>query len=293
VRIMNAGGRLALLTPDGLRDVAELSNGAFGPNVQPVYERWAEFTAWARPHAARGPGVDLQGDGVTIGSPAPWPRQVFAIGLNYRDHAEESHLSPPETPAVFTKFVTCLTGPYRELPLPSDYVDWEVELVAVIGSHASHVPAADGWSYVAGLSVGQDYSERLVQLAGPAPQFSLGKSFPGFGPIGPWLVTPDEFANPDDLDIGCWIDGENVQQARTSSMIFGVAELIARLSAVTLLLPGDVIFTGTPSGVGGARTPPRFLCPGQVVVSRIAGIGELRQICVPAAADALKTAAQA
>jgi 2-keto-4-pentenoate hydratase/2-oxohepta-3-ene-1,7-dioic acid hydratase in catechol pathway len=281
VRIMNAAGRLALLAPDGLRDVADLSHGAFGPDVQPVYERWAEFTAWARPLAAVGLGGDLPADGVPIGPPAPCPRQIFAIGLNYRDHAEESHLSPPEAPAVFTKFVTCLTGPHGELPLPSDFVDWEVELVVTIGRHASHVPAADGWSYVAGLSVGQDFSERMVQLAGPAPQFSLGKSFPCFGPIGPWLVTPDELANPDDLEIECCIDGESVQKARTSAMIFGVAELIARLSAVTPLLPGDVIFTGTPSGIGGARTPPRFLRPGQVVESGIAGIGELRQICVP------------
>ena len=280
MRIMNAGDRLALLTPGGLRDVAELSHGAFGPNIQAVYDRWAQFTAWARQHATHGPRDDLPGAGVTIGSPAPRPRQVFAIGLNYRDHAEESQLGAPETPAVFTKFPTCLTGPYGELPLPGDHVDWEVELVVTIGRGAWRVPADNGWSHVAGLSVGQDYSERAVQLAGPAPQFSLGKSFPCFGPVGPWLVTPDEFADPDDLEMECLVDGESVQKTRTSSMIFGIAELIARLSAVTPLLPGDVIFTGTPSGVGGVRTPPRFLRPGQVVVSRVAGIGELRQVCV-------------
>lgn len=284
MRIMNADDRLALLTPGGLRDVAELSQGEFGPDIQEVYDRWAQFTAWAGPHAAHRLGEDLPGEGVIIGSPSPRPRQVFAIGLNYRDHAEESRLGAPETPAVFTKFPACLTGPYGDLPLPGDYVDWEVELVVTIGRQAWRVPADDGWSHVAGLSAGQDYSERAVQLAGPAPQFSLGKSFPCFGPVGPWLVTPDEFADPDDLEMECLVDGESVQKARTSSMIFGVAELIARLSAVTPLLPGDVIFTGTPAGVGGARTPPRFLRPGQVVVSRIAGIGELRQVCVPPAA---------
>lgn len=283
MRIVNADGRLTLLTQGGLRDVAELSQGAFGPDVHSVYDRWAEFTAWARPHAAHGADEDLLGAGLVIGSPSPRPRQVFAIGLNYRDHAEESRFGPSETPAVFTKFVTCLAGPYGELPLPSDHVDWEVELVATIGRRAWRVPADEGWSYVAGLSVGQDYSERAVQLSGSVPQFSLGKSFPRFGPIGPWLVTPDEFADPDDLEVECLVDGESVQKARTSAMIFGVAELIARLSAVTPLLPGDVIFTGTPAGVGGARTPPRFLRPGQVVVSRIAGIGELRQVCVPLA----------
>lgn len=285
MRIMNVDDRLALLTPDGLRDVAELSHGAFGPDIQATYDRWAQFTAWARQYVIRGSREDLPGEGATIGSPSPRPRQVFAIGLNYRDHAEESRFGPPETPAVFTKFVTCLTGPCGELPLPSEYVDWEVELVVTVGRPATRVPADDGWSYVAGLSVGQDYSERKVQLAGPAPQFSLGKSFPCFGPIGPWLVTPDEFANLDDLEMECSVDGESVQKARTSSMIFGVAELIARLSAVTPLLPGDVIFTGTPSGVGGARTPPRFLRPGQVVVSRIAGIGTIRQVCVPSVAQ--------
>jgi 2-keto-4-pentenoate hydratase/2-oxohepta-3-ene-1,7-dioic acid hydratase in catechol pathway len=281
VRIVNAGDRLALLTPDGLRDVAELSDGLFGPDIQAVYDRWEQFAAWARPHAAHGLSEDPPATDVIIGSPSPRPRQVFAIGLNYRDHAEEARLDAPETPAVFTKFPACLTGPYGHLPLPGDYVDWEVELVVAIGRHAWRVPASDGWSHVAGLSVGQDYSAREIQLAGPAPQFSLGKSFPRFGPAGPWLVTPDEFADPDDLEVECRVDGESVQKARTSSMIFSVAELIARLSAVTPLLPGDVIFTGTPAGVGGARTPPRFLRPGQVVVSRIAGIGELRQVCVP------------
>lgn len=284
MRIMNAGDRLALLTPGGLRDVAELSQGAFGPDIQAIYDQWPQFTAWAQPHAAHGMGGGLPEGGVTIGPPSPRPRQVFAIGLNYRDHAEESQLGSPDAPPVFTKFATCLTGPYGDLPLPSEFVDWEVELVVTIGRRAWHVPADHGWSFVAGLSVGQDYSERAVQLAGPAPQFSLGKSFPCFGPVGPWLVTPDELTDPDDLEMECRVDGESVQKARTSSMIFGVAELIARLSAVTPLLPGDVIFTGTPSGVGGARTPPRFLRPGQVVVSRIAGIGELRQSCVPSAA---------
>jgi 2,4-didehydro-3-deoxy-L-rhamnonate hydrolase len=283
VRIMNVDGRLALLTPEGLIDVARLSRNTFGPDIQAIYDRWAEFSDWARPHVAHGLREDPPSQGATIGPPSPRPRQVFAIGLNYRDHAEESRLGTPVVPAVFTKFASCLTGPYGELPLPSDYVDWEVELVITIGRHAWRVPADDGWSYVAGLSVGQDYSERRVQLAGPAPQFSLGKSFPCFGPIGPWLVTPDEFANPNDLEIECCVDGASVQKARTSSMIFGVGELIAQLSAVTPLLPGDVIFTGTPSGVGGARTPPRFLSPGEVVVSRIVGIGALRQVCVPSA----------
>ncbi len=157
---------------------------------------------------------------------------MFAIGLNYRDHAAETGLDAPDAPPTFTKFASCLTGPETDLVLPTDTVDWEVELVAVIGREATDVPAADAWSYVAGLTVGQDFSERTSQMAGPAPQFSLAKSFPGFGATGPWLVTPDEFADRDDLTIACEIDGETVQSGRTGQMMFPVADLIAHLSAV-------------------------------------------------------------
>lgn len=183
-------------------------------------------------------------------------------------------------PPTFTKFPTSLCGPFSPLVLPSGKVDWEVELVAVIGRHAEHVPAASAWSHVAGLAIGQDYSERDVQGAGPAPQFCLGKSFPGFGPIGPWLVTPDELDDPDDLELVCEINGEQVQKGRTSDMVWPVPDLVSVLSSVCPLRPGDVIFTGTPAGVGAARSPQRFLSPGDVVVSRIDGIGEIRQQCL-------------
>ncbi len=282
MRIINVGGALHLLTRDGLVDVATLSGGRFGPAVQEVYERWDEFVSWSRPHVGIVADADLHlpSETTSIGSPAPAPRQVFAIGLNYHDHAAEAGLDAPTSPPVFTKFLTSLTGPYAALGLPSENVDWETELVAVIGRRAEHVAPVDGWSHIAGLSIGQDYSERQVQLTGPAPQFSLGKSFPGFGPVGPWLVTPDELADPDDLEMECTIDGESVQKGRTSSMIFSVPELVARLSAVTPLLPGDIIFTGTPAGVGGARRPPRFLRPGETVVTSIQGLGHMSQTCV-------------
>jgi 2-keto-4-pentenoate hydratase/2-oxohepta-3-ene-1,7-dioic acid hydratase in catechol pathway len=138
------------------------------------------------------------------------------------------------------------------------------------------VSEKDAWRHVAGLTIGQDLSERAVQLAGPVPQFSLGKSYPGFSPIGPVIVTPDEFSDPNDLALGCAVDGEVLQDGRTKDLIFSVPELVARLSAVLPLLPGDVIFTGTPSGVGMARDPQRFLVPGTTLVSTIEGIGELR-----------------
>ena len=140
-----------------------------------------------------------------------------------------------------------------------------------------HVDASvrTGWRHVAGLTVGQDLSERVVQWASGG-QFSLGKSFPGFGPMGPWLVTPNELVDPDDLELGCDIDGEVVQKSRTSDMVFSVPRLVAELSSILPLLPGDVIFTGTPAGIGATRKPPRFLQPGEVLHSWIEGIGSIR-----------------
>ncbi|MFD7691645.1 fumarylacetoacetate hydrolase family protein, partial [Streptomyces sp. NPDC059781] len=179
------------------------------------------------------------------------------------------------------RFATSITGPVTEVTLPpGGHTDWEIELVAVIGTRAHRVPAKSAWDHVAGLTVGQDISERITQLEGPAPQFSLGKSFPGFAPIGPWLVTPDVFDDPDDLGLRCTVNGEEVQKSRTGDLIFSVPELIARLSSVIPLLPGDVVFTGTPAGVGLGRDPQRWLAPGDELVSAIEGIGELRQTFV-------------
>ncbi|GAA3309858.1 hypothetical protein GCM10020295_75530 [Streptomyces cinereospinus] len=221
-------------------------------------------------------------DPADLGSPAPAPRQTLAVGLNYRDHASESGFAAPEgLPPVFTKFVTSISGPVTEVRLPEGgNTDWEVELVAVIGRRAEGVSEADAWGHVAGLAVGQDISERVSQLAGPAPQFSLGKSFPGFSPVGPWLVTPDEFDDPDDLELRCAVNGEEVQKGRTRDLIFSVPALVSKLSAVLPLLPGDVVFTGTPAGVGLGRSPQRFLSAGDELVSTVEGIGELRQTFV-------------
>ncbi|MFJ9180612.1 fumarylacetoacetate hydrolase family protein [Streptomyces sp. NPDC102360] len=278
MRIANLTGRLALITDDQERavDVEEASGGRFGADPQAVYERWAEFRAWA--DTAELP-AGQPFEAADLGSPVPAPRQLFAIGLNYRDHASESGFEAPEgLPPVFTKFAASISGPVTEVSLPArGHSDWEVELVAVIGARAERVAEANAWSHVAGLTVGQDISERVSQLAGPVPQFSLGKSFPGFTPIGPWLVTPDEFSNPDDLELTCSINGEEVQKGRTRDLIFSIPTLIAKLSAVLPLLPGDVIFTGTPAGVGLGRDPQRWLAPGDVLVSSIESIGTLRQ----------------
>jgi len=275
VRIGNVDGRLAILTGAGAIDVERASGGRFGADPQAVYERWAEFTAWA---GSAGSEAAVPYDGTRLGAPAPAPRQSFGIGLNYADHADESGFDVPDHPSVFTKFPSCITGPETEVILPpGGHTDWEVELVAVIGASAWQAAEADGWGHVAGLCVGQDLSERITQMASKPPQFSLGKSFPGFGPTGPWLVTPDEFADPDDLELGCAINGEEVQKSRTSHLIISVPQLVARLSAITRLLPGDVIFTGTPAGVGQGRNPQRWLAPGDELVSYVERIGELRQ----------------
>jgi 2-keto-4-pentenoate hydratase/2-oxohepta-3-ene-1,7-dioic acid hydratase in catechol pathway len=281
MRIGNLGGRLVIVRDGRAVDVEQASGGRFGADPQAVYADWEGFRDWAV-SAALPDGVPVEPS--ELGAPVPAPRQVFAIGLNYREHAAESGFDVPEgLPPVFTKFVTSITGPVTEVTLPpGGHTDWEVELVAVIGRHSRDVAEADAWDHVAGLMAGQDVSERVTQLAGPAPQFSLGKSFPGFAPTGPWVVTPDEFDDPDDLELTSAINGEEVQKGRTSELIFSVPLLVARLSAVLPLLPGDLVFTGTPAGVGLGRDPQRWLAPGDELVSHIEGVGELRQRFVPA-----------
>ena len=274
MKIANCNGRAALVLGDEIADVATASDGAFGPDPMSIYADWDAFVSFAAGVVAgTGPFVEAQ-----LGNPVPAPRQVFAIGLNYRTHAEESGMQVPGVPATFTKFPACLNGPFDDVELSAATVDWEVELVAVIGRRADRVAEVDGWSHVAGLTVGQDISDRQLQFAAGS-QFSLGKSRRGYGPLGPCVVTVDEFANPDDLGLGCSIDGETMQDARTSDLIFNVPRLVAELSAVLPLLPGDIIFTGTPAGVGAARQPPRFLQPGQTLESWIEGIGTIRNRC--------------
>lgn len=279
MRLASIGGRAAVDIDGSWHDLAKASAGAFGPDIQDVYDDWAALVAW---HATASAGPDSAVDPAAgFGIVAPRPRQVFAIGLNYRDHAAESNFEVPEgLPPTFTKYVSSFAADGDDVVLVSDSCDWEVELVAVIGRQAHDVPADEAWEYVAGLTIGQDISERVVQLKPPAPQFGLGKSFPGFSPIGPVVVTPDEVPDRDDLELGCWLDGEQLQLGRTKEMVFSVPELVSRISAVVTLLPGDVIFTGTPAGVGAGRKPPRFLTPG-ALVSRIEGIGELTVNLVP------------
>jgi 2,4-diketo-3-deoxy-L-fuconate hydrolase len=275
MKLANSNGRAALVLGDEITDVGKASGGRFGPDPMAVYDDWDAFVDFAA-GVRTGTGPLVEDD---LRCPVPAPRQVFAIGLNYRSHAEESGMAVPDVPATFTKFPASLTGPFDDVEVVGGSTDWEVELVAVIGRRADRVAEADAWGHVAGLTVGQDLSDRHLQFAAGG-QFSLGKSRRGYGPMGPWVATLDEVPDPDDLALGCAVDGEKVQDARTSDLIFGVPRLIAELSAILPLLPGDVIFTGTPAGVGLARQPPRFLQRGQTLESWIEGIGTIRNRCV-------------
>ncbi|MGV9350232.1 fumarylacetoacetate hydrolase family protein [Streptomyces spiralis] len=276
MRIANLNGRLAVTAPGGAIDIAEASAGTFGPDPQGVYDVWPDFVEWARDGLADCRPVPYHS--AQLRAPVPRPRQVFGIGLNYREHADESSMDVPAEPTVFTKFPTAITGPSAVIDLPASTVDWEAELVVVIGRVAHRIQAADAWSHVAGVTVGQDLSERTRQLLPPVPQFSLGKSFPGFAPLGPEVVTVDELPNRDDLELGCAVNGEIVQRGRTKDMIFDVPTLVERLSAIVPLQPGDVIFTGTPSGVGHARNPRRYLTPGDVLSTWVEGVGQLSNV---------------
>jgi 2-keto-4-pentenoate hydratase/2-oxohepta-3-ene-1,7-dioic acid hydratase in catechol pathway len=215
-----------------------------------------------------------------LGPCVPRPSQVFAIGLNYRDHAAEAKLALPQAPMVFTKFPSCLAGPADDVALSSNRVDFEAELVVVIGPAARDVPEARALEHVAGYCVGQDVSDRRLQFQDKPPQFSLGKSLAGFGPIGPWLTTLDHVRDPLDLAIACWVDGKEVQASRTREMVFGVPELVSYLSRHCALEPGDLIFTGTPAGVGSVRQPPVYLAAGQLIETEIEGLGRLANRCV-------------
>src|SRR5690606_2304495 len=239
MRYASLSGRLVLISPDGRAalDVERASGGQFASDPQAVYETWDDFVKWA---ATADLDQATPFERTLLDAPVPAPRPLFAVGLNYGSHANEVGLEADPVPPIFTKFISSITGPYAPVEHPGGSVDWEVELVVVIAQRARRIAVEDAWSCVAGLTAGQDISERELQHVGVMPQFSLGKSYPGFAPMGPWVVTPDEVPDPDDLELACWVNGELVQQARTSEMIMSVPQLIARLSRIVTLLPGDV-----------------------------------------------------
>jgi 2-keto-4-pentenoate hydratase/2-oxohepta-3-ene-1,7-dioic acid hydratase in catechol pathway len=268
--------RASVIIGEGLAlDLETASSGRFSPDPSAAFAQWEEVRTWLesadRSLAIAFVEADLQ-------LPTPTPRQVFAVGLNYAKHAAEGGYDVPTSPTVFTKFQSCLVGPNVTVNLPADgRTDWEVELVIVIGKQARNVSVADAHDFVAGLTIGQDISERRTQGLGPAPQFSLAKSFEGFGPVGPIVVTLDEVPNPNALELGCSVNGVEMQRSNTADMVFSIAELVSYLSGIVTLYPGDVIFTGTPEGVGVGRNPRIFLNPGDVLESWISGIGKMTQ----------------
>ncbi len=272
-RLAVVGGRATLVVDGGTADVARASGGRWSSRPRELLDDWDPFWEWAHGVEPEAPGLPALED---LGPPVDEPRQVFAICLNYRAHAAEGGYDTSGLPQVFTKFPSCLAGPAAAVEVLSPRLDWEVELVAVIGRRADGVPEDRGWDHVVGLMVGQDISARDVQHAGAAPQWGLGKSFRRFGPIGPFLVDPADVPDRDDLAISCAVNGETMQSARTSHLIWSVPELVARLSSVCALYPGDLVFTGTPAGVGNRRKPPVYLVPGDELVSTVEGLGELR-----------------
>jgi 2-keto-4-pentenoate hydratase/2-oxohepta-3-ene-1,7-dioic acid hydratase in catechol pathway len=216
-----------------------------------------------------------------IGACVANPQKFIAIGLNYADHAAESGMAIPKEPVVFTKQVSCLSGPNDIVTLPpkSKKGDWEVELGVIIGTRAKNIKKSDALKHVAGYCTINDLSEREFQVE-RSGQWTKGKSYDTFGPIGPWLVTTDEVKDPQKLKLWLELNGKRVQNGSTATMVFGVAHIVAYLSQFFTLMPGDIITTGTPPGVGMGMKPPRFLKPGDKMRICVEGLGVQKQVVV-------------
>jgi 2,4-diketo-3-deoxy-L-fuconate hydrolase len=275
-RFANVEGRSALVdTNGGWFDASKISRGVISADP---------MAAWAQPdalHLAAAAISDAVPDGkigdTSLGPPIPSPRSVFAVGLNYRAHATEAQMELPAAPLIFTKFPSCLIGPTDSVILGGSTDDYEAELVVVIGRGGRDIRREDAWSHVGGLTVGQDISDRALQFAAKPAHFDLGKSRDTYGPIGPVVISTDAFTDPGDLRITCDVNGERRQDDRTSNLIFDIPTLINYLSNILSLSPGDLIFTGTPEGVGAASL--RFLAEGDLITTTIEGIGSLTNQC--------------
>ncbi len=245
-------------------------------SVKQLLEQGAAALDAARRACESGPAIPY-GE-VTLLAPVLDPQKIICVGLNYADHAKETGAKAGDEPVIFCKFPTTLRGPEApiELPPESNEVDYEAELVIVIGRRARRLPRQDAMNYIAGYACGHDVSARDWQKNKPGKQWLLGKSFDSFAPLGPWLATADEVPNPGNLAIAMRLNGQIMQQSNTNQLIFPIDYLVSYLSHVSTLLPGDLIYTGTPSGVGVARTPPVFLKPGDVTEVTIQGLGTLR-----------------
>ena len=275
-RFANVEGRSALVDSDGRWfDASRVTGGAIPVDPMDAWRRLDEL------HGAAGAITGAPPDGnlseAEVRPPIPSPRSVFAVGLNYRSHADESKMKVPDSPLIFTKFPSCLAGPTDSVILGGATDDYEAELVVVIGRGGRNIRREDAWGHVGGLTAGQDISDRALQFAAEPPHFDLGKSRDTYGPIGPVVVSTDSFADPGDLLITCDVNGERRQADRTSNLIFDIPALVSYLSGILSLCSGDLIFTGTPEGVGAASL--RFLAQGDVITTTIEGIGTLINPC--------------
>jgi 2-keto-4-pentenoate hydratase/2-oxohepta-3-ene-1,7-dioic acid hydratase in catechol pathway len=275
-RFANVDGRSALVDSDGRWfDASRVSGGVISADPMGAWRRLDELHQAAGTIREAVPDGNIRDAGVR--PPIPSPRSVFAVGLNYRSHVDESKMKVPDAPLIFTKFPSCLAGPTDLVILGGSTDDYEAELVVVIGSGGRDIRREDAWGHVGGLTVGQDISDRALQFAAEPAHFDLGKSRDTYGPIGPVVVSTDSFANPGDLLITCDVNHERRQEDRTSNLIFDIPTLISYLSSILSLSPGDLIFTGTPDGVGAASL--RFLGDGDVITTTIEGIGTLTNVC--------------
>lgn len=249
-----------------------IDTGVAGTMID-LIRQWDDLKANLETRAAAGGGVPLAS--VKLEAPVQRPGKVFAIGLNYADHIAESNMATPERQVWFTKAQTSINAPYSpiEIATGTATTDYEVELVAVIGAGGKHIAEADAAAAVFGYCVGNDVTERMWQHA--SPQWSLGKSFDTHAPIGPWIVTADELGDPHQLELRCFVNGEQRQSSNTSHLVFNVWQQIAHLSVGMTLQPGDVLFTGTPGGIGAAMDPRQFLKAGDVVRCEVDGLGHI------------------
>ena len=263
-----------LLDGEGkIRDLSGVVADISGETISPK--------SLARLHKIKPDSLPLVRGAPRIGACVANPQKFIAIGLNYSDHAAESGLAVPPEPVVFTKQVSCVSGPFDAVTIPpkSKKSDWEVELGVIIGTRAKNIKKKDALAHVAGYCTVNDLSEREFQ-AERAGQWTKGKSYDSFGPIGPWLVTADEVADPQKLKMWLELNGKRVQNGTTATMVFGVAHIVAYLSQFFTLMPGDIITTGTPPGVGMGMKPPRYLKPGDTMRICVEGLGEQLQTVV-------------
>ncbi len=251
---------------------AVIDSGVPGTMIDLIRD-WTELKPELEARAAAGGGVPLAS--VKLEAPVKRPGKIWAIGLNYADHIAESNMATPERQVWFTKAVTSINAPYDPIEIAKGTftADYEVELVAVVGQGGKHVSAADAPAAIFGYCVGNDVTERMWQHAGP--QWSLGKSFDTHAPIGPWIVTADELGDPHQLGLRCFVNGEKRQDSNTRHLVFDIWQQVEHLSTGMTLEPGDVIFTGTPGGVGAAMDPRQFLKAGDVVRCEIDGLGHI------------------